>query len=364
MVRAFLLSVFFVFSFLSFAQGSTYLLEKAEERLYKQLTELRNTRNDAQLDALNEQFSEEVKKVLEMEGAFDYPFASLNTMGKIYSDDKLIRIFSWNVQYEDLSHDFKSFILKKDERRGKVSVIELKRQKQHLNGLQFETIGADNWYGALYYDVIDVKRRNRTYYTLLAYDPNNQRSSIKLIDVLYFTGNQPHFGAAIFDARHNRATRIIFEHSAEATMSLRYDKQRKMIIFDHLSPESPTMKEFREFYVPDMSYDAYQWDGKQWNLLEDIIAVNKAGSGIVELKAYDSDRDTVVTIPTKEQWINPEDTSAPIDGGTHRAVVPEDLEGDKKSTKKEKGKKVKKDKKFKDTPRSAIKPSKPVKRKR
>lgn len=321
------------------SQTHVVSLQELENKLHAVLTDLRKSRDDATIIKINEQFKRDFEEALNLEGAFDYPFSSLTTVGKIYSKDKLVRVISWNVQYEDLSHDYYSFVMKKDDRRDRVSVTELKRQKQNLYAIQHDEIEAENWYGALYYDIIDVQRRNRTYYTLLGYDANNERSSIKLIDVLSFIGSRPRLGAPIFEVNDNIAHRVIFEHSSDATMSLRYDNEREKIIFDHLSPESPTMKEFREFYVPDMSYDAYAWDGRRWLLIEDIIAVNKETSDRINLRAYDAELDTVVQIPAKSKWINPEDETAPVDGGRHRAITPEDVKNEsasKKNNKKEK----------------------------
>ncbi|HLV41319.1 MAG TPA: hypothetical protein VKY37_03480 [Brumimicrobium sp.] len=325
--------VFFSLSFQVFGQKNDAQLREKEEELSQLLNSLRATKGDEKLDEINDKFKTKLEKALNMDGAFDFPFASLNTIGKIYSNDKLVRVITWNVQYEDLMHNYYSFILKKDERRNRVDVIELKREKQHFGMIQEETVNNENWYGALYYDIIDVQRRNKTYYTLLGYDANDQRSSIKLIDVLYFTGRIPNFGYPIFEVARGKAKRVVFEHSNNATMSLRYDKERDKIIFDHLTPESPGLKEFREFYVPDMSYDAYDWNGTQWVLLEDIIAINKEVSNSIDMKAYDSKLDSVVTIPTKGKWINPENPNSPIDGGRHQAVTPDDLKQEQKGKK-------------------------------
>lgn len=325
----FLLTAFFAFN--TIAQGNMQL-QKEEGELDQLLSKLRSTKDDKALDEINKQFKKEFKKVLEMDGAFDYPFSSLKSVGDIASDDQMVRIFSWNVQYQDLSNDYFSFILKKDKRRGDVDVIELKRQDQHIKMAQRETVDDKNWYGALYYDIITVQKGNRTFYTLLGYDYNNQRSTIKFIDILYFTGRTPHFGYPLFKEDRNRSMRVLLEYSSNAVISLRYDKERKLIIFDHLSPKTPKLKEFKEFYVPDMTYDAYSWDGKYWNLKEDIIANNNemAERKKVDLKAYDADMDTVVTISEKSSWINPTDIDAPIDGGQHRAVTPEDIEKESK----------------------------------
>lgn len=323
------ISVFFVLQ--SIAQGSNMQLQKKEDQLIQLLSKLRSTKENKAIDKINKQFKDEFKKVLEIEGAFEYPFSSLKTIGDIRSDDKLVRIFSWNVQYEDLSNNYFSFVLKKDDRRGGITVIELERQDQHIRLARNETVEANNWYGALYYDIIDIQRRNRTFYTLLGYDFNNKNSTIKFIDVLYFSGSTPHFGYPLFKDENERSKREIFEYSSEAVMSLKYDPQRELIIFDHLSPKSSKLKEFKEFYVPDMSYDAYIWDGKYWNLEEDIIANNSALTERkkVELKAYDEDMDTVVSIEKKSSWINPTDLNAPIDAGQHRAVTPEDIKDEK-----------------------------------
>ncbi|PKR81601.1 hypothetical protein CW751_03490 [Brumimicrobium salinarum] len=310
----------------------TQLREK-EVELNNLLSELRTTKGDEELKKVNEKFKTLFKKTLNIEGAFDFPFKALKTVGKIKSDDELVRVISWNVQYEDLMHDYFAFVMKKDERRNRMYVTELNRKPQHFGMIQHETVTHENWYGALYYDIIDVQRRNRTYYTLLGYDANDQRSSIKLIDVLYFTGKIPNFGYPLFEVQQGRAKRVIFEHSNKATMSLRFDNKRNKIVFDHLTPESPGLKEFREFYVPDMSYDAYEWNGKQWILHEDIIAVNKSKEDQVNLKAYDSEKDTVITIPAKSQWIDPTDPNSPLDGGAHQAVTPDDLNDEKKNKK-------------------------------
>lgn len=334
-----------LFTFLSFGQENQKL-SALELDLSNKLTELRSVKKDSLINKLNGEFTQLLSEALEENNAFEYSFSSLSTVGKIYSQDKLVRIFSWNVQYEDQSNDYFSFIMKKDERRDRVHVVQLKRRKQPLQALTRETVDHENWYGALYYEIVDVEKGNRTYYTLLGYDANNQRSTIKLLDVLYFTGKYPKFGYPLFETENGYVNRVIFEHSSKATMSLKFDQERQKIIFDHLSPETPNLKEFKEYYVPDMSYDAYNFEKNKWRLEEDIIAVNDQQSDQVNLKAYDSDLDTVVTIPAKGKWINPDDKNAPLDGGGHRAVTPDDLEDEKngKSPKKKK-KKVKRPKK-------------------
>lgn len=312
--------------------GQVEQLRQIEVKLAEQLTELRNARADKKIKSLNADFKATFSEALEIEGAFHYPFKRLKSVGKIYSDDERVRIISWNTQFENKLHDYHCFIMKKDERRDRVYTTALTRKKQPLQMLTHETVDHENWYGALYYDIVDVQKRNKTYYTLLGYDANNQRSTIKLLDVLYFTGKYPKFGYPLFERGNGYAHRVLFEHSNKATMSLKYDEKREKIIFDHLSPQSPGMEEFREYYVPDMSYDAYSFRDHKWHLEEDIIAVNDERESI-SMKAYDSERDTVVSIEQKNKWENPEAANAPVDNGNHKAIVPED---DKKGNAKQK----------------------------
>jgi len=319
-----LLFILVLFSSTVFSQKNDTKLREKEQELSLLLNELRSTKGDDKINELNEKFRKEFGKALEIDGSFEFPFTALRSIGKIHSQDKLVRVITWNIQYEDLSHNYFSFIMKKDDRRNRIYTTELQRVKQPFRMIADQSVTQDNWYGALYYGIVDVERRNRTYYTLLGYDANNQASSIKLVDVLYFTGSKPNFGYPFFSTNEGRERRVIFEHSNKATMSLKYDDEREKIIFDHLTPESPGLREFRSHYIPDMSYDALNWDGKQWVLEEDIIAINKEEADRVNLKAYDSKLDSVVTVPVKRKWIAPEGN------GEHQAITPEKIEGNEK----------------------------------
>jgi hypothetical protein len=107
-----------------------------------------------------------------------------------------------------------------------------------------------------------------------------------------------------------------------------------MIIFDHLSPESPGLVEFREFYVPDMSYDAFKFENNKWQLKEDVIANNSTTRENKELvlNAYNGESNSDIGITVKSKWIDPTDKNAPIEAGKHRAVLPDDQESSSKKS--------------------------------
>lgn len=314
-------------------------IDSLENLLAKQLTQLRTATSDEEKKTYNEAFHSTFQKALEHDWAFEFPFTQLKTVGKITSQDNEVRIISWNVQWNNDKHTYYCFVLKKNRRGASHTVINLEDRSIALPPQPTETLDADSWYGALYYDIIDVQKGRKTYYTLFGYDAKSNRSTVKLLDVLYFAGNNPKFGYPLFETNEGVKKRVFFEHAAKTVMSLRYDYQRKMIIFDHLSPESPGLTEFREFYVPDMSYDAFVFENNKWQLREDVIANNSTTRESKELvlRNYDAEIDGVVETSVKTKWVDPTDTSAPIQGGKHRAVTPEDQEPvSKKTTNKKK----------------------------
>lgn len=346
----FTFSIFFSFSL--FAQTNSTPLAQKEKEVKAYLTKLRTAHDDSSLLKSNKAFASAFYEALQLKGAFNYSFSSFHkSIGDIYSQDHLVRIISWNVQMTDKSQYYFAFILKRDDhRKEEVTVTQMHRKNQDLSQLTNRTINKNNWYGGLYYKIIDANRGGRDLYTVLAYCTNQKDVSTKMIDILSFRHGIPELGYPLFttDNRRERPKRIIFQYSHKATMSLRYDAGRKMIIFDHLSPQTASMKGIRAYYVPDFSYDGYAWNGRKWLLKKDIIAINKKKSDVIDLKAYDNQADSVITIKEKGKWINPTDKNAPIGNGQHRAITPEDIQkADKKSKQlQEKNNNTKKDRKY------------------
>ena len=83
------------------------------------------------------------------------------------------------------------------------------------------------------------------------------------------------FGQAIFKGDDDKTKRrVIFQYNKQSIMSLKYQETKKeqMIIFDHLSPTSPLYEGMRDWYVPDLSFDAYLLENGKWVYLLDVVA--------------------------------------------------------------------------------------------
>lgn len=307
--------------------GSTVLLAQdaivqQEAELEILLDSLRAAKNDVSKNNWNAQFKKQLEQTLNEPTALTYTFSKLKTIGIINSPDNLVRIVSWNVEQDDQSQRYFAYVLKGDERKPEHKVIELVDNSFMLPARTDDVLEADNWYGALYYKIIPVEKNNKTYYTLLGWDGNTTSSNIKLIDVLYFSGNSLKLGAPLFKAGDDTKKRVYMEHSEKTVMSLRWDEDHQRIMFDHLSPETPTMEGFYEYYVPDMSYDAYEFNGNKWMLVEDVIGVNK-DEEMITVKSINPRTEEIMETEMANKWVDPTTEGSPASKEVHVAVTPD-----------------------------------------
>ena len=106
-----------------------------------------------------------MESFIEIQGALDYKFTKLKTVGIIDSPDKLVRIINWNVEQDDFNHKYYCYVLRYDKRKKKYQHTELKDMSFGMPSQPTEMVTQDNWYGALYYRIVPVEKGARTMYT-------------------------------------------------------------------------------------------------------------------------------------------------------------------------------------------------------
>jgi hypothetical protein len=343
MIRIIFLIIPLFFHFSSFSQKGEITMLNIEKELEILLTSLRNAENNQEKDTRNSLFKKKLFDALENEQAMLFPFTKLNTVGIIDSPDHLVRIFNWNVEQDDFSQKYYCFILRYNERKNEYQRIELEKNTEVMALKPMDILDSKQWYGALYYQIIPFEKGNRDMYTLLGWDGNSSSSNMKIIDVLYFSGNNAKLGSPVFKVGNQTFKRIFYEYSKKSTMSLRWDEKYQRILMDHLSPESPGLAGFYAYYVPDMSYDSFELKSGKWFLKEDVVAVNAKRSEKFEIQAPDSEGN-IHEIKLKNKWIDPTDSGTPTGGLGHSAALPEKEISKDSKTKKEKKIKRKKSK--------------------
>lgn len=331
--------LFFIFIVAALYGTAQFNFTQRQSELATLLDSLRAAKNDASKFRWNDQFKQLMWSTAQEPTIFDLQFTSLRSVGIIDSPDGMVRIINWNVEMDDQSQKYCAFVIQRDVKNNKHQVVELIDNSFMLPGKPEEVLDAENWYGALYYQIIPFERSGKTSYVLLGWDGGLQSSNTKLIDVLTFTGNSLKLGLSAFKMGDKTLKRVFFEHSEKAVMSLRYEPEYKRIIFDHLSPEAPNLVGFYEYYVPDMSYDAFVLSGNKWVLKEDVIGVNKEK---VTVKLHRIDPKTGEVIEDEEkgsEWINPTSETPVGSKEVHIAALPESGEGDEKTDRKERDRK-------------------------
>jgi hypothetical protein len=251
-------------------------LVRQEIQLAKSLRELRQSKTKVDIEMANISFTQDLKEVLMAPGIMDYPFDSLKTMSTITAPDGAFRLFNWNVEDENQMHSHFCYLVRK-VRGGKNEVIPFKEDKFTLGPRPDGMLTPNRWYGALYYKIVPVTVGRKTLYTMFAYNGATRSSNKKILDVFWFKGKSLRIGYPLFQDERNKAElhkRVFIEYSEKASISVNYKRGINKIIFDHLMPETPNLKGMYEYYVPDMSYDAYFWENDFWNYQADIIVGN------------------------------------------------------------------------------------------
>ncbi len=261
-------------------KGSSYIpipadsqqvdFEQQELMLHRYFDSLAHAREDDTRDELNRKILKRFRRILEDPRSFDYPFEAIENAGILKSSDEKVKIYNWNVPYEAGYNVFHCFL--QYRKPDTLLTFELNDQSGKIEEPANKTLTADKWYGALYYDIIAKPGRfDQKYYTLLGFDPNDFLTNRKVIDVLYFDKqDQPMFGASIFKNQREISKRILFEYNQFANMMLRYDREKEMIVYDHLSPSKPQYEGQREYYGPDFSYDGLKFENGIWNTYFDL----------------------------------------------------------------------------------------------
>ena len=255
------------------AQTIDSKLLKKEQAIQNLFEKIKQTKNDNEIITLNKEILNLFEKALKNKKSFDYDFNKLVNMSKLKSEDKKFKIYTWNLPFSNGTYKYYGFCQYKFTK--KIILYQLIDNSSKIEMPEKEILKNTNWYGALYYKILTNTYNNKTYYTLLAWDGNDDFTNKKIIDVLYFENKELFFGQPIFNYENKTINRIIFEYTKQVKMMLKYNKELNQIIFDHLSPSQKKFKDQYIYYGPDMTYDGLEFKNGYWNLKSNIVLKNK-----------------------------------------------------------------------------------------
>jgi hypothetical protein len=192
-----------------------------------------------------------------------------------------MRIYTWILpSRSNGTYKYFGVIQRKNLKTQEMKLIGLVDMKTSNEESELAELKYDSWNGAAYYEIIEKKVGKKVYYFVLGWQGNNNLTTCKVVDVIYFDlWNNVSFGAPLFmDENKKIKHRIIFEYNAQAVMLLRYEKKKKMIVFDHLSPSSPSAKGQFQYYGPDFTYDGLSFKKGMWQYQKNLDLRNSSGS--------------------------------------------------------------------------------------
>ena len=220
------------------------------------------------------QFIPKLMAALKVDNSFYYPFDSLAEVSRIYPPDSSFRILTWQMHYPKGRFRYYGIIQMKS---AKMKVYPLKDLRDTLPFHTQQVLGADNWYGQLYYKIVEKTVNKKTYYTLFGFEAADFISRRKLIDILTFDeAGKPKFGAPLFQFKYDSThvkmidtmSRFFLEYKWNASPTLNYNYDKDMIVFDHLSPPNPHAAGAYFTYVQDGTYEGFRWQGNHWQWQE------------------------------------------------------------------------------------------------
>ncbi|HYV91537.1 MAG TPA: hypothetical protein VE978_07135 [Chitinophagales bacterium] len=283
--RIFIFQIVFVTAVLS-VQAQTFISEK-NLQLLNHYQDTLKVLSDSMLDSKDEmkrqgscyQFIRTMVRALKVEGSFHFPFDALERISILAPDDQSFRILNWVLPFDDSTYRYYGTIQMNDLKQ--LKLFPLFDYSEFISKPADTLTNNEHWFGALYYRMLEVKSSGgKPYYLLFGWDGNDAHSHKKLIDVLSFNSKkQPVFGASLFDFGsydpRNKIKRFILEYKETAQVSIRYDDELQMIVYDHLEPESPLTKDDYTTYVPDGSYEGFKWENGKWHHVENVFTTTQ-----------------------------------------------------------------------------------------
>ena len=266
--------LFIVISLGAKAQEPKQNLGALQDSLNKISLRVLSAQSDEQKFVQNGLFVKTLVEALKTPNSFKYAFDSLKTVSVVKSPDDVFRLLTWYTQLVDGTYRFFG-ALQMDTPSGALKLIPLIDQTENLTDPNLITSNK-NWFGAKYYEIIPVTSSARlSYYILLGWKGNNERSTKRVIEILNLDKGQVTFGAPVFDGKDLQSkNRLIFEYNKQNAMTLKSDLKAGVLVFDHLSPFNPDMEGKFEYYGSDGHMDGLKIIGGRLKLQVNVNLVN------------------------------------------------------------------------------------------
>lgn len=205
---------------------------------------------------------------------------SLERISVIRSPDDQVRIFSWQLNLSNGRARHFGAIQKKN--KDSLELYPLFDASDFLPTIEDTLLYSDEWYGCLYYNIIQREIEGKDIYFLFGFDVKDNGSNIKLIEVLEFFPEEEliRFGKQIW--YHTRQGwvrenvnwkkpdkpiipfRFMLEYIEPSVVSLNWDASKTAIIYDQIEPLNENSWDIKATYCPTGKYESLVFDKGKW----------------------------------------------------------------------------------------------------
>lgn len=258
------------------------LLRKMEDSLIVSADSMFNTPIPDFRTQYCEAFVRQLIRTLKIKGSYNYPFDSLRTKVNIISpEDKSFRIFNWPIAYSDVRLRYYAAIQMNEDELKLYPLFD--NSDLLVPADEDKILGAREWIGGLFYNIITKKVDDENIYCLLGINDGNPISTKKFIDPMRFTDKGPQFGAPIFAIGSEKNSgksinRFFLEYKKGVSVGMNWDEEHNAILFDDIASQinDPNRK---YTYIPTGQYNGLRWTGSQWKFVPNLIPVLELKDG-------------------------------------------------------------------------------------
>lgn len=238
------------------------------------INQIQRGANDSVRALANRELQSRIIDSLKTQNSFNKNFQEFKNVSIVTSDDKLLKIYSWT--YPNFTGDkyyYFGFIQYRNNLFDSVQLFTLIDSTETISKPESEKLKSSRWLGSVYYAINTIKYQGKYYYVLLGWKGFNQQQTKKIIEVCYIENTTAKFGFPLLKIGSVYKNRMVFTYTSQATMSLKFEKSGKKIIFDHInSTKNNSDVEVINQSGPDGTYDSFILTKGRYILQKDVDA--------------------------------------------------------------------------------------------
>ena len=178
-----------------------------QQRLAELLVLTASAPTDNERYLASEQAVGELSAALEEEESEHWKWQLPKVASVLTSPDGLLRIFTWAVVRDNGEFECFGAIQYYNDREEEYQYSLLNDKSEEIMNREESLLSPENWFGAVYQELIQTSHGGKTFYTLLGWNGVDNLTERKIIEPVILRGGVPQFGAPLF-RREYKAWRV------------------------------------------------------------------------------------------------------------------------------------------------------------